>query len=171
MFGADGDDKLVELRDVPQSSVGAPCPVVLADEYHIFLAYFLRAPAPNWDSSTVRVVGLGSETEPVALVSFVGPYAHQFGPPNDETISGHRLYNKGLEPYSVFEVENSSWIAALEKMNSVHPEHSKDNFSSLKHYIFTFHDSVFECVCESYSVSCTSGSLIGVISEVANQLG
>jgi hypothetical protein len=170
MFGIGKSVKLLELKNVPQSSVGAPCPVLLADEHHVFLAYFLQVSDSNWDGSSVRVVSPESKDEPVALVSFNTPYVHYFGPPNDEAISGHPLFKIGLKPYSVFEVINSLWIDEIEKMNSVHSYHNKDRFSSLKHFIFSFHDSVFECVAESFSVAQKSGSLVKVISEAVGEL-
>ena len=32
MYQVDENDKVIELKDVPQSSVGAPLPIVLSDE-------------------------------------------------------------------------------------------------------------------------------------------
>lgn len=37
----------------------------------------------------------------------------------------------------------------MEQRNSVHPFHSPEGYKSLVHYIFTFHDSTFECVSKS----------------------
>jgi hypothetical protein len=33
-----------------------------------------------------------------------------FGMPNDETLHGHPLYERGLEVYGAFRVEDSSWV-------------------------------------------------------------
>jgi hypothetical protein len=52
-----------------------------------------------------------------ATVEFEQPFAHQFGPPNDEAFLGHPLAERGLHPYAGFEVQNSSWVRALEEMN------------------------------------------------------
>lgn len=35
-------------------------------------------------------------------------------------------------------------------MNSVHRRHDPKIFEAFTHYIFTFHDSTFECVANSY---------------------
>jgi len=56
------------------------------------------------------------------------------------------LYQKGLRFYRVYEVQNSSWIRALERMNRVHPKHQSGMFSRYRHFIFTFHDTTLECV-------------------------
>jgi hypothetical protein len=58
---------------------------------------------------------LGPDTEGclVAVVRFDRPYAHMFGPPNDEAFHGHPLANRGLCPYAVFEVRDSSWLRRL----------------------------------------------------------
>ena len=84
--------------------------------------------------------------EQYAIVKFIGPRAHYFGSPSDETIRGHPLWELGLRPYGVFEVRKSSWIRALERMNRVHPNHNPSRFAALRHFVFTFHDNTFECV-------------------------
>lgn len=143
--------KLIRISDVPQSSVGAPIPVVVADEHDLAVLYYVERSEPEWDGSTIRVVGPETLSETVALVSFLRPHAHQFGPPNDEAIRGHPLFRIGLEPYSSFEVINSAWISKLKQRNSVHPRHKDSQFSNLRHFIVTFHDSTFEAIAVGYT--------------------
>lgn len=116
------------------------------------------------------MVSADSPDEPIAVVEFEGPAAHIFGPPNDEAFEGHPLAERGLEPYSACVVEGSSWISALERMNSVHPSHRPEPFWKLTHYVFAFHDSTFECVASGISVSLHRGSLRGVVAETAARL-
>jgi hypothetical protein len=97
------------------------------------------------------------------LVRFTRPIAHMFGPPNDEAFAGHPLAQRGLEPYSVFEVHQSSWIRALERMNSVHPRHRPEAYARYKHFVFAFHDSVFECIAEGFELSAYRGSVSAVL--------
>ena len=87
------------------------------------------------------------------VVRFVGVMSVLLGAPNDETLNAHPLYSRGLQPYEFAEVENSPWIAALEKANRVHPHHSPGVFADLRHFILPFHDSTFECVARSVEVS------------------
>jgi hypothetical protein len=69
----------------------------------------------------------------------------QFGYPNDEALGGHRLYNKGLQHYGCYEVIDSEWIAGFQCRNKVvYPE--RDIMQKARHFIFSFHDSTFECV-------------------------
>jgi hypothetical protein len=75
---------------------------------------------------------------------------HRFGPPNEDAFSGHPLANRGLRSSGAFRVDNSSLVRQLERMNSVHNRHDPKRFQILKHYIFTFHYSTFECVAESF---------------------
>ena len=42
MYHVDDKDIVVPLQGVPQSSVGAPRPIVIADEYVVVLAYDLE---------------------------------------------------------------------------------------------------------------------------------
>jgi hypothetical protein len=163
MYSIDNQDAVVERSDLPQLSIGAPCPVVLSGEHFLHLAYYLEDRQEGWDGSTVRVVGEHSEGELCALVRFTHAAAHLFGPPNDEAFAGHPLADRGLEPYAAFEVNNSSWVRTLERMNSVHPYHRPERFAKYKHFVFAFHDSVFECVAESFELSVHRGSVSAVL--------
>jgi hypothetical protein len=165
MYVVDKQDVVAELSALPQSSVGAPCPVVLAGEHFLHLAYYVEACPEGWDGSSARVVDESSEGETCALVRFAKVAAHMFGPPNDEAFSGHPLAARGLKPYAAFEIFKSSWVRGLERMNSVHPYHRPERFAKYRHFIFAFHDSVFECVAEDLAVSVHTGSVSRVINE------
>lgn len=172
MYQADKRDRVVELKDIPQSSIGAPIPVVIAAEHFTAVAFYLQNFDPDWDGTTVKVVGVNSDEEPIVIVRFNSCYAQLFGPPNDEAISGHPLHTRGLEPYANFEVEDSSWLRALEKMNSVHPYHNPKHFMDGKrHFILAFHDSVFECLAKDYTVETTFGSIRDVAIRLGGELG
>jgi hypothetical protein len=57
------------------------------------------------------------------------------------------LSTLGLKFYSVHQIENSPWIAELERRDAVHPSHNKERFlEDTIHYVFTFQDSTLECV-------------------------
>src|SRR5215467_195287 len=129
MYTIDSLDEVLNFEGAPGHSPGAPMPQILANDDSLVLAY--------------EVAPSGEE---YSAVKFIRPRAHYFGSPSDETASGHPLAKRGLEPYGVFEVRNSSWIRALEQMNRVHPKHDASRFGSLRHFVFTFHDNTFECV-------------------------
>jgi hypothetical protein len=129
MYTVDSLDEVLNFEGVPGHSPGAPMPQILANDNSLVLAYEV---APG-----------GGE---YAIVKFILPCAHYFGSPNDEAMRGHPLAERGLGPYGVFEVRNSSWIRALEQMNRIHPYHNASRFRALRHFVFTFHDNTFECV-------------------------
>jgi hypothetical protein len=156
MYQVDERDIVVELDDVPQSSVGAPMPLVLADERRAVLAYLIEERLPIWKKSKAQIERSSSEEE-IAVVGFDGRLAHVFGPPNDEAFAGHPLASRGLSAYAAFRIENSSWIRQLERMNSVHPQHRPETFWRLQHLIFAFHDSTFECICSSFAIAVVHG--------------
>lgn len=162
MYEVDDRDSVVELQDIPQSDVGAPLPAVVAAEHELDLIYLASEPDPNWDGTYVQVVRTNSDGELVARVRFERPYAHMFGPPNDEAFSGHPLAGRGLRPYAAWEVRESSWVRKLERMNSVHPYHNPESFSLYRHFIFAFHDTTFECIAWRYKVALERGSIASV---------
>jgi hypothetical protein len=170
MYSVDDRDEVEELRDFPQSSVGAPLPAVVADERRLFLAYLVEAVDTAWDGRTVRVVTPDAIDAIVATVEFAHPRAHLFGPPNDEAFDGHPLAARGVHPYGAFEVRYSSWVRHLERMNAVHPAHTPARFARLRHYIFAFHDSTFECVAEGIAIEVRGGSMAAAVREMVGRL-
>jgi hypothetical protein len=170
MYTVDAGDRVVGLPDIPQSSVGAPSPVIVASEHELFVAYLMQESPAGWDRTTVRVVGLDSAEEPAAMVRFVNFYATMLGPPNDEAFEGHPLAGRGLHPYGAFEIVHSSWVRQLERMNSVHPYHRPERFKSYRHFVLAFHDSTFECIAEGYTCEVTSGPLNEVAAKAARSL-
>jgi hypothetical protein len=171
VYEVDSLDTVVELRDAPRPDIGAPLPMVLCDEYHLLLAYLASEPDPAWDGSYVTKVSPESEGMAVACVRFKWPSAHMFGPPNDEAFSGHPLAARGLHPYAVFEVHDSSWIRKLERMNSVHPSHNRERFlEGRRHFVFAFHDSTFECIADGFEVDLLRGSMRSAMSHMVELL-
>ena len=163
MYSIDHEDAVIQRSDAPQSSVGAPCPIVFATEHDLHLAYYLENTPAGWDGTSVRVIDEHTAGEPIALITFKRPYAHMFGPPNDEAFSGHPLASRGLRPYSVSEIRASSWIRRLERMNSVHPCHKPEHFADYRHFVFAFHDTTFECIAQSFTVSLHTGSVTEIV--------
>lgn len=160
MFSLGRSEKVVPLEGFPQSSIGAPCPAVIATEHSLTLIFFVEEQDPDWDGTSMRMVSVNSTDEVGTVVQFERPSIHTLGPPNDEAFGGHRLAKKGLQPYGAFEVIDSEWIQLLEKMNSVHCRHDREKFlNGKRHFIITFHDSVFECVAHGYEVKLLPGSI------------
>jgi hypothetical protein len=160
MYSVDKKDKVLPLNDIPQSSVGAPIPVILADEHTTVVAYY----------SQENEIDLDVETEPIAIVTFKSCRSTLFGPPNDEAFSGHPLYSRGLKPYSSSIIENSSWLRKYIEMNSVHLYHSPVLFEDYKHFILSFHDSTFECIAKSYNFDVVNDRFSSVIDIMKTKL-
>jgi hypothetical protein len=150
---------------------GAPMPQVLANGQRLILIYLVNEPDPKWDGSNVRIVDTrSSHVEPLAIVHFEHAYEHKFGGPNDEVIQGHPLYGKGLCAYGAHVVANSPWIREVRSINSVHRQYRAESYDSLKHYLLLFHDDMFECLAESYSIRTVRMSFADAIAEAALML-
>jgi hypothetical protein len=169
MYEVDGRDQVIPLPEVPRCDVGAPLPVVLADEYRVLLGYLLSADDPEWDGTSIRIVDHESPGAGV-IIEFRDVVSSYFGAPNDEAFQGHPLAERGLRPYSAAKIENSSWIHRLERMNSVHPYHRPDAFWARSHYVFTFHDSTFECVADKLAVHPVPGPMSAIAAEIYRRL-
>jgi hypothetical protein len=140
VYVVDEHDRIVELADIPKPATGDPSPIVIADEQAVVLTYLPQERDSSEGPSTF------------CFVRFNRVWTHSFGAPNDETLEGHPLWDRGLGFYGVFRVDESSLVRRLARMNSVHKQHDYSTFDGLSHYIFTFHDSAFECAARSYEV-------------------
>jgi hypothetical protein len=170
MYSVDERDSVVPLSGAPQASVGAPLPLVLQAELRCLLAFYVKEIDPSWDGTAARAVYPDTDEGPVAIVQFELTRATYLGAPNDEAFEGHPLASRGLRPYGAYEIRDSSWVRALERMNSVHPAHSPGMFRTLRHFIFAFHGSTFECVARGVSWSVHPGPLLGLVPLMQSKL-
>jgi len=130
--------KLVEIEGAFEMEYGAPCPLIIANDNHLLVAFL-------GDLGTF-------EKEPVICLNFSMPTKHRFGFPGDETVVWHPYYQLGLRAGGFYELENSDWIAELQEIDRLHRQHNPASWTNKKHYILTFKDSLFECVAESYTM-------------------
>jgi hypothetical protein len=130
-------DRVEELTDVPLPASAAPNPLILADESTLVVGY-ISTPAAE---------------EQASLVVFKQCFAFHFGLPNEEAFATHPLADQGLRPFGAFELVNSSWIAGLELRNREHPRHDPQVFDRVRHWVWTFQESVLECAAVSYAVA------------------
>ena len=118
-----------QARAVPfdigfKPEAGVSGPVLLQTDDDAFLTF-----------NAVHMTSDGKRgTAGTGVIELEGCYITKFGYPNDEGLGGHPLYKHGLGFYDVFEVLDSSWIQQMTEQ---------------RHFIFTFHDSTFECVANS----------------------
>ncbi len=153
----------------PQDT-GTPCPYVISNDFRIFLLYSIDTTSPSWNKFLAEICVLDKEVENfIALVSFANYYCFRFGGINDEVLHAHPLYNHGLECYQIHEVINSSWISEQKKINSIHSNFNEIEWNEKRHFVFTFHDNIFECIANDFSIKAYKGYLESVIS-IANQI-
>mgnify|MGYP003636804497 CR=1 FL=1 len=159
--------ELSELSNIPECTTGAPLPVVVSDEEHVYLIYYSQDDDSSYygeypASINRRVNGI------CAIITFEFCRIYKFGSPNDETLHGHPLYKYGLKHYSAFSIKNSPWINEVQQINKVHSSHNSKMFEKDRHYIWTFQDSTFECISENYSHRVVHGSMSEVIKSTVN---
>ena len=140
-------EKLTPLRDVPKMDAGAPCPRILSNGYELKLAYYLPLKHPTWDGTNPMSVDPSTTQGRVAVVVFRAVQGYADGPPNDEGLGNHPFWKIGLRPYEAYEVSDSTRV----------------NEGNGRHFIFTFHDSTFECVAKGYASTVLEGTVDSAI--------
>jgi hypothetical protein len=146
------DDRVVRLPGVPEPDARAPYPAVIAGEHRLRLVYLVARAEPSPFGSFLDAAETAEPGEPIAIVDFLRPYAHFFGPPSDTTLAAHPLAARGLTAYTANEITHSTWLQAMEAMNPVRPLVRPEPFASLHHYVFTFTETTFECAAERLQV-------------------
>ncbi len=93
------------------------------------------------------------------LLKWTGCQYASMAPPNDEAISGHRLWTKGLQGLLWAGIVNDSeLIAGLELQNRVHPMHSASLLEGLTHYVLPLKECVVEVVARDLAVLRVEGA-------------
>jgi len=93
-----------------------------------------------------------------------GAHSACLADPNDEAISGHRLYESGLSKVLwAGVVRNSEVIRALEMQNRVHPSHDPSRFESLVHHVVLLKECVAEVVAKEVTIQRLEGSTLDAV--------
>ena len=133
----------LDLGITPEAAVsGAVC---LQTENATFLTF--NAMRPTGRPSPHG--GFYTQDAGTAIVEFKRCILTRFGYPNDEARWGIPRY-KNLS-YDIYEVRNSTWIEDVVSMNRYSFPDTKDDYVT-RHFLFTFHDSTFECLADDLTV-------------------
>ncbi|MAT13816.1 MAG: hypothetical protein CMJ46_00935 [Planctomyces sp.] len=150
---------------------GAPCPILLANDYRSFLTFFVAKVDPDWDGTYTTVSDpADSQNTGVGVVEFDLCVGSKLGDPNDEVFHGHPLHGRGMRAYTAQEVINSRWIDETDRINSVHSQYSPESWKKLRHYVFWFHDSTFECLAMSFKAQLRNESMPEVLQYLSDRL-
>lgn len=88
------------------------------------------------DGAVILSYVAGRELTVIATFPFCR--AQYFGASNDKALKKHPLAERGLKPHAAVEVVDSSWVRAVG--------------GGGKHFVFTFRDSIFECIAEDAGI-------------------
>jgi hypothetical protein len=105
-----------------------------------------------------------------AVVSFRTAAGYRLTDISDETIEGHPLTGRGLIAYRAFIVKNSPWVAELEAIDKVHPQHDAERWRTSQHYLLCFKDRMFEAICRDVQVLGVFGAFDDALRRAADEL-
>jgi hypothetical protein len=95
------------------------------------------------------------------VIVWTGTRSARLSAPNDEAISGHRLWRKGLEgTLWAGQVSHSHAIRDLERQNRVHPRHDPSRYQNLAHHVLLLKERVAEIVAEAVSTRRCEGNTL-----------
>jgi hypothetical protein len=156
MFQKHDEVVRMDIGFEPEAAVSGP--VLLQTDDDAFLTF-----------NAVRMTSDGRrDTAGTGVIEFERCGITKFGYPNDEALGGHPLYTRGLKAYGVFEVLRSSWIQQMTEQNRVSFPHTSD--STQRHFIFTFHDSTFECVADSLRATLSTEPYEQILTQITQRV-
>lgn len=101
----------------------------------------------------------GDHDERCVLLIWAGCYFASTMALNDEAISGHRLWAKGLSEILWAGVVNQSeLILTLEQQDQVHPPHGSSRLAGLVHYVIVLKECVVEVIARGVAVQRVDGT-------------
>jgi hypothetical protein len=127
--------KLIEIKDAFLMDVGAPSPIVISNGNELFLTFY-AAQEQESIISDLHERNTNNDTG-VVVLKFKGCLKFEFGLPGNETIHGHPYSKLGIKSFSFYELENSSLVEELQRIERVHPYYNVDKWKSYNHYILT----------------------------------
>ncbi len=171
MYRLTGNDTVTKEEAIPFPDVGAPMPHFMGNEERLLLSYCIGFVGVDSFSpvKTPHVVNESSRSE-VVIVEFRNPVSCFLVPISDETFDAHPLARRGLLPYGVYRIDNSSWKSQTIASTYFHPRPSPGVLDAASHYVFAFHDSVFECIADGYEIRIRTASQDGVLEEMLSLL-
>lgn len=127
--------KLIEIPQEIKICGGAPCPVLVSDDTNLFLFFYAN-------------INRGEDF--IACIRFDRYEHHRFGYPGEESQGAHPYSKLGLGYCSYHILQESDLIKELKSIDSNHPYFEGWKWHELNHYVFTFHDSMFECIARGF---------------------
>lgn len=150
MYKIGDKDSIEKLTDVPIMDVGAPLPIMMRNDSDLVLGYIVSSSSPKPYEKHVEVIKGETGYGRFALIRFWRSIAGVSCLPPEDDIDKHPLSARGLRPYMAVKVNNSSWLHLTKEIYKIEDE-------KMNHFIFTFHDSSFECLARSYWVTVFEG--------------
>ncbi len=153
-------DQITELDFgyLPEAAVSGA--VLIETEQSTFLTF---------NVTRLMADGYHRENAGTALVEFPFCIRTQFGHPNDEARWKHPRYSK-FETYGIYEVLNSSWIAQIRADNLFSFPDVPTWGNRLRHFVFTFHDSTFECVAVDLKLEIIKEPYEKILDRISQQI-
>ena len=106
----------------------------------------------------------------IAVCDFKRPVSYFSVPVSDETFDAHPFAFRGLSGCGVYRVEDSSWLRRLTAIQYYHSRPYPGAFSSTKHFIFVFHDSILEVAADDVEVLSFEGSMEAAQDEMLQEM-
>lgn len=147
-------------------ALGAPIDPVGAEPLVIVRGHSAAVVYQALDRECDHQADAASDAVHYGWIIFEHPRAVTVGPPSDESLDGHPLYQHGLGPYRAHIVEDSPWPAQLEAMEPNYSLGSSDKLRESIHYLLTFQDETFECLGTRWTLDgCALGRIADIVAE------
>lgn len=158
--------ELIEIKDLFYIDNGAPAPTVISNDNELIIIFYSANRNLLSDIQERNTI----YDEGVVVLKFKVYLKYSFGIPSNETLQGHPYYQLGMRSYAFYEVKNSNLIEDIDHIQKIHPYYDPLKLKDYKHYLLTFHDSMFECVAKDFEVENIHTSMYKQATVILNEL-
>ncbi len=144
---------------------GAPSPTIISNDTELFIVFYMDID----DMLALHQRNIIYDSG-VVVFKFDKYIKYTFGMPGNETIQGHPYSKLGIKSYSFYELKNSDFIKELQNIDKIHPYYNQEKWYKYKHYILTFHDNMFECIAQGFTINEENITLYNPASLILNKM-
>ena len=134
---------------IPEANPGAPCPMLVAGEHSLVVAYYANRPMPEFDGTNPKQVSEHTDDEPCVALVFDDAYDFRFGPPDEEGWGAIWQLFPHIETWRPHVTNIRKWVSEMTVADNAF---EKVKWEDQKHYVLPFHDSTIEVIATGYRV-------------------
>jgi len=156
-------EELKKLTRIPRSNRNLQTPAFVGVGEDLYLSYYVESYDKNWLGDLSVNPTQAINHVPHVILHFRQLAFYSSTKYQDDTLTLHPMYSKGLRPFGQFEVLNSLKIAQIRESFDASISEQQALPDELRHFIFSIHGHVIEIICHDFAIHKETGAVFSSI--------